>query len=140
MMFGQRHSQRHTLGLTFLAGLVLMVAACSMTAPSLEMPGIAHSPDDLAVNVQQVRLRVRALVEPYCGAIVESADRISTGTSNRVIHREALLWEIEAVYAVREALFRPDPFVAILDTWVPIWQSSRMKSIPTWVWSHWIQG
>ena len=108
--------------MTFLAALVLMVAACRVKAPSLEMEGIAHPPDDLAVNVQQVRLRIRALVEPYCGAIVESADRIAAGTTNRVIQREALLWKIEAVPAVREALFRPNPFVAILDTWVLIWQ------------------
>ena len=107
---------------TFLAGLVLMVDACRVTAPSLEMEGIAHPPDDVAVNVQQVRLRIRALVEPYCGAIVESADRIAAGTTNRVIQREALLWKIEAVPAVREALFRPNPFVSILDTWVLIWQ------------------
>jgi hypothetical protein len=51
MMFAQRHLQPHTPALTFLAGLALMVAACSVTAPSLEMEGIAHSADDLAVNV-----------------------------------------------------------------------------------------
>ena len=121
-MFGQHHLQPHTLALTFLAGLALMVAACSVTAPSLEMEGTIHPPDDLAVNVQQVRLRIRALVEPYCGTIVESADRISAITTNRAIQREALLWKIEAVPAMREALFRPNPFVAILDTWVLILQ------------------
>ena len=122
MMFDQRHLQPHTLALTFLAGLALMVAACSVTAPSLQMEDKIHSPEDLAVNAQQVRLHIRALVEPYCGAIVESADRISAGTANHAIQREALLWKIEAVPAVREALFRPNPFVAIVDTWVLIWQ------------------
>jgi hypothetical protein len=35
-----------------------------------------------------------------------------------VIQREALLWKIEGVSALREALFRPNPYAAILDTWV----------------------
>ena len=69
-----------------------------------------------------MRLRLRALVEPYSGSIVESADRIRAGTTNRAIRREALLWKIEAVPALREALFRPNPLVAIGDTWVLIWQ------------------
>lgn len=65
---------------------------------------------------------MRALVEPYCGAIVASADRISAGTTNRVIRREALLWKMEAVPAMRETLFQSNPFLAIADTWVLLWQ------------------
>jgi len=51
MMCGQCHVQPHTLALTFLAGFVLMVAGCRVPAPSLEIDGIAHPPDDVAVNV-----------------------------------------------------------------------------------------
>ena len=121
LMSGLRCLQRHTLALTLLAGLALMVAGCRMAAPAPVRENI-HSADDLAANEEQMRLRIRALVEPYSGSIVESADRISAGTTNRAIRREALLWKIEAVPALREALFRPNPLVALGDTWVLIWQ------------------
>ena len=98
-----------------------MAAGCRMVAPEPVRENI-HSADDLAANEEQMRLRLRALVEPYSGSIVESADRIRAGTTNRAIRREALLWKIEAVPALREALFRPNPLVAIGDTWVLIWQ------------------
>jgi hypothetical protein len=92
-----------------------------MAAPAPVRENI-HSAEDLAANEQQIRLRIRALVAPYSGSIVESADRIRAGTTNRAIRREALLWKVEAVPALREALFRPNPLVAIGDTWVLIWQ------------------
>jgi hypothetical protein len=65
---------------------------------------------------------MRALVDPLCAAIVESADRIRAGTTNRMVQREALLWKLEGVPALREALFRPNPYAAIMDSWVLTWQ------------------
>ena len=121
LMSGLRCLRRHTLALTIFAGLALMVTGCHMAAPAPVRENV-HAADDLAANEQQIRLRIRALVEPYSGSIVESADRIRVGTTNRAIRREALLWKIEAVPALREALFRPNPLGAIGDTWVLIWQ------------------
>jgi AraC-like DNA-binding protein len=95
---------------------------CQVKAPHSKIEETIHERDDIAVNPEQVRLRMRALVEPLAGAIVESADRIREGTTDRAIQREALLWKIEAVPALREALFRPTPFVAVMDTWVLTWQ------------------
>jgi len=104
------------LGFAALCLLGLSGVGCRMTAPPPDMESSIHSTEDVAVTPQQARLRMRALVEPLSGAIVESADRISAGTTNRVVRREALLWKIEGVSALREALFRPNPFVAIMDT------------------------
>jgi len=122
LLLDQRCLQPHILALTFLVGMALLVVGCRMKAPALELEPKMHSVFDPTVNVQQVRLRVRALVEPYSGSIIESADRIRAGTTDRAIRREALLWKIEAVPALREALFRPNPFVAIGDTWALTWQ------------------
>jgi hypothetical protein len=121
LMSGLRCLHRYSLALTLLAGLALMAAGCRMATPAPVRENV-HAADDLAANEQQIRLRIRALVEPYSGSIVETADRIRAGTTNRAIRREALLWKIEAVPALREALFRPNPLVAIGDTWVLIWQ------------------
>ena len=121
LMSGLRCLHRYSFALTLLAGLALMAAGCRMATPAPVRENV-HAADDLAANEQQIRLRIRALVEPYSGSIVETADRIRAGTTNRAIRREALLWKIEAVPALREALFRPNPLVAIGDTWVLIWQ------------------
>jgi len=93
-----------------------------MTAPRPDMETTIHAREDFAATPQQIRLRMRALVEPLSGALIESADQISGATTNRVVRREALLWKIEGVPALREALFRPNPFAAIMDTWVLTWQ------------------
>jgi AraC-like DNA-binding protein len=121
-MFGRCCSSKHAFALAVMAGLALLAAGCRSMAPQRGVTGDLHPRKDVAVNTEQARLRIRALVEPLCGTIVASADRISAGTTNRAIRREALLWKIEAVPALREALFRPNPFVALVDTWVLSWQ------------------
>jgi len=109
---------RPRLGLLALGILTLVAAGCKVAAPHQDIENTVHAREDLAVTEQQVRIRMRALVEPLSGTIVESADRIMAGTTNRTVRRAALVWKIEAVPALREALFRPNPFVATMDTWV----------------------
>jgi hypothetical protein len=112
----------HRLGLLIPCILMMAGAGCRITAPRPDMEATVHAREDVAATPQQIRLRMRALVEPLSGVIIESADQISAATTNRVVRREALLWKIEAVPALREALFRPNPFAAIMDTWVLTWQ------------------
>jgi hypothetical protein len=97
-------------------------SGCQVSAPAHKMSEEVHSNDDLAVQPERVRVCMRSLVEPLCGAIVASADRIQAETPDRAIQREAILWKIEAVPAVRESLFRPNPFAAVADSWVLAWQ------------------
>jgi hypothetical protein len=61
---------------------------------------------------------MRSLVEPFAGEIEQTADTIIAGTSDRSVKRAAIQWKIEGVPAVRGALFQPDPFTAVFDTWV----------------------
>jgi len=72
----------------------------------------------IAVTHEQMRLRMRSLVQPMCGRVEASADAISAGTNDRDVRMAALMWKIEAVPALREVLFQPDPFTAALDTLV----------------------
>jgi hypothetical protein len=93
-----------------------------MTVPSQGLEGPTKAGADVRVNALQMRVRMRALVEPLSSSIIVAADRISTGTTNRLARREALLWKLEGVPALREALFRPDPITALLDAWALTWQ------------------
>jgi hypothetical protein len=68
-------------------------------------------------SAQHMRIRIHALVDPLCGVIEMAADSIAERSSSPEVRREALRWKIDAVPAMREALFRPDPLAAILDAW-----------------------
>jgi hypothetical protein len=65
---------------------------------------------------------MRSLVEPFVGGIEQSADEIAASTADIPVKRAAIRWKIEGVPALRSALFQPNPFTAVLDTWVLMYQ------------------
>jgi len=71
---------------------------------------------DVKVTTEQFRLRMRSLVGPMCDQIEQSADAIIAGTSDLKVKQAALKWKMEGVPAMREAIFRPDPYSAAFDT------------------------
>ena len=102
--------------------LVLLASGCQLMPTSIKTNDRVQSNKDIAVNSEQIRLRMRALVQPMSGVIVSAADQISAGTTEESVKREALLWKIEAVPALREALFQPSPMTAVFDAWVLTFQ------------------
>lgn len=106
------------LALAILCTLALGVSGCRIAAPKVKSDDKVHANEDIAENREQMRLRARALVQPLCGELVASADQIMAGTTNLAVRRQALLWKIEAVPALREALFLPSPLAAVFDAWV----------------------
>jgi hypothetical protein len=114
-----------TVATLLVGALSLLLVSCESTAPTR---GILHEqlhpPADLAVNTEQARLRMRPLVVPFCGELEAVADQLIAGTTNQSIRRDALVWKIEAVPIMRQTLFHANPFVALGDTWVFLWQMS----------------
>ena len=105
-----------------LCCLFLVGAGCSIAPKRQQTDVRVHAERDISASFEQARLRVRALVQPMSSVIVASADQILAGTSDPAIRREALRWKIEAVPALREALFQPNPMTAVGDTWVLAFQ------------------
>ena len=101
-----------------LVMLVVIGPGCRIAAPQRKVEAEIHSERDITANRNAIRLRMRALVDPLCGEIEQSADGIIAGTTNAAIRKAALHWKIEAVPAMREALFLPDPLTALGDAWV----------------------
>jgi hypothetical protein len=102
-----------------LSLVVVAIAAtgCRFAAPERKTQSGGQAQKDIALTQQQIRLRMRGLVGPMCGEIEQAADRIVANTTNRTVQRAALEWKIEAVPAMRGALFQPDPLTALTDTW-----------------------
>jgi hypothetical protein len=86
----------------------------SMRAPKID----SRAQTKVAVNANQVRLKMRSLVGPMCGEIERAADEIAAGTVDPAVRRAAIRWKIEAVPTLSAALFQPEPLTAVLDTWV----------------------
>src|SRR4051794_39119552 len=75
----------------------------------------ARAMQNIAVSQDQLRLRVRALAEPMCARIEREADAVIAGTSDRNLQLATLTWEIDAVTAMRQSLYQPDPLIAAVD-------------------------
>jgi hypothetical protein len=101
-----------------VAALLVAGTGCQMARSERKIEAKVHAQQDITVTQSQVRLRMRAMVDPICGEIEQTADAIIAGTTDRAVQRAALRWKIEGVPALREALFQSDPFTAVSDTWV----------------------
>jgi hypothetical protein len=93
-----------------------------MALPERTIEAKGHPQRDFTVNQNEVRLQMRAMVDPMCDAIEQTADAIIAGTTNRTMQQAVLRWKIEGAPALRKALFRPDPFTAMSETWVLFYQ------------------
>jgi hypothetical protein len=107
------------LATLLVVAMVLPFVGCQSSAPGrgLLHQGI-HPESDVSANAEQARLRIRVLVEPFCGRVASTADQIMASTTNQTIRREALLWKIQAVPIMRETLFHANPYIALGDAWV----------------------
>ena len=97
--------------------VAIAATGCRFASREVKTQPGAHAMKDINLTLNQIRLRMRALVGPLCGEIEQAADRIAAGTTNRAVQRAALEWKIEAVPAMRGALFQPDPLTALVDSW-----------------------
>ena len=97
--------------------VAIVATGCRFASREVKTQPGAHAMKDINLTLNQIRLRMRALVGPLCGEIEQAADRIAAGTTNRAVQRAALEWKIEAVPAMRGALFQPDPLTALVDSW-----------------------
>jgi hypothetical protein len=119
----KKRISRVTLANLLAVTVPLLLVSCESKAPTRGvLHDQLHPQADVAVNSEQARVRTRTLVVPFCGELEAAADQIIAGTTNQTIQRNALLWKIEAVPIVRQTLFHHNPFVALGDTWVFLWQ------------------
>ena len=95
--------------------LVGFSAGCGV---SMRAPRIDSRAGAMSAHVNQVRLKMRSLVGPMAGEIEHSADQIAAGADDPAVRRAAIRWKIEAVPTLTTALFQPEPFTALLDTWI----------------------
>lgn len=116
-----RRWSRHILvGLAMSVSLLSL--GCKVKVARQKPTTSLHPDNDISATPEQVRLRMRSLVEPMAGEIERAADQIGSSTSDVAVKRAAIRWKIEGVPAMRAALFQPDPFTALMDSWILTYQ------------------
>jgi|GEM_PF-3218316 len=107
------HGQAPVRALTAIA--LLCVSACSSSpgmTPLMEHAGVRD------MSAAELRIRMHEFAVRYPVLIEEAAYRIEAGTDDPEIYKQALLWKIYAIPAYHKAMFRLDPYAALIDTWV----------------------
>jgi hypothetical protein len=94
---------------------LLCFLACSSSpkmTPLMEHAGVKD------MTAAELRMRMHEFAVRYPVLIEEAAYRIESGTADPEIWKQALLWKIYAIPAYHKAMFRLDPYAALMDTWV----------------------
>ena len=105
-----------------VAALLVTDTGCQMALSERTIAAKVHTQLDITVTQNLVRLRMRAMVDPMCGAIEQAADTIIAGITDGAVQQAALRWKMEGVPVVRKALFQSDPFPAMLAIWALLYQ------------------
>lgn len=104
--------------IAFAGCLLLSSCQISVSPRDYDPDTSVHSPDDFSASMQQIRLRMRSLVDPMSGEIEAGADKVIAATDDPAVKRAAVEWKAQGIPALREALFQPEPLTAVFDTWV----------------------
>ncbi len=99
---------------------LLGASSCSWLGSGLDSK--LNDTENVSASHNQVRLRMRSLVDPMSGQLERGADRILACHDDPSIRRAALEWKAQAAPALREALDQPNALTAVFDTWVLLYQ------------------
>jgi hypothetical protein len=113
-----------------LQALALLAPLVGCGLETMPRGGLAEE-RNLTVVGEELRIRVRALAGPYVGAIEATADAAAARCrSDPGVGVRALEWKLATIPQVQDALFEPDPLVALLDGWAYAMQMQRWLEGP----------
>jgi hypothetical protein len=105
-----------------------MFAACHLE--TLPPPSALSEQHNVSVPESALRMKVRALVAPYVGAIEGAANEVARRCPETPVRANALSWKLQAVPAAQDALLQPDPLLSLLDFWAYTAQMRNVLASP----------
>ena len=106
---------------TVLPALLIVIAVLVVTgggcASTSSKTPFMESQENVTFSTNELRVRLYDYANNFAGAVEQTADGIAAATEDPVIQRRTLQWKINAVAAVYQAAFRPDPLGAYTDVW-----------------------
>ena len=103
------------LALALAITVSLCFLACSSSSKKtslMEYAGVKET-----TTTVELRIRMHEFAVRYPLLIEQAAYRIESGTDDPEIWKNALLWKIYGIPAYNKAMFRVDPYAALIDTW-----------------------
>jgi hypothetical protein len=94
-----------------VGGSLLACSSSPKMTPLMEYAGVTET------TTAELRIRMHEFAVRYPVIIEEAAYKIVSGTEDPQVLKKALLWKIYAIPAYNKAMFRVDPFAALIDTW-----------------------
>ena len=73
--------------------------------------------DNVRFNSEELRLRINTFALKFSGIVETAADEIISNTDDFSVKQNALLWKLNSIPAMNEAVFIVEPFAAAIDTW-----------------------
>jgi len=104
------HRNRRVLAAVL--GAVTMLALAGCISLTLDISGEKLPPEQL-----RARVETRQYATDFTERVVRAADTIAAGTEDVGMRANALRWKIGASTASRRAAYRPEPELALIDTW-----------------------
>ncbi len=98
--------------LIFMSALLLYNCQTTDTHTGLET-----KLDDVRFSSQELRLRINNFAIRFSGIVESAADEIISNSDDLVIKQNGLLWKLNSIPALDEAVFIIEPFAAAIDTW-----------------------
>ena len=99
-------------GYTAALGAVAAFALGGCISFTLDISGEKLPPEQL-----RARIETRQYAADFIERVTRAADIIAEGTEDTGVRASALRWKIGASTASRRAAYRPEPELALLDTW-----------------------
>jgi len=109
-----------------LPAVALLAAVLLAAAPGCAGTGTtkARGPKGKELNITpaELQVKVRALADPFSGAIEEVGWELRASDDDPEWRRRLLIWQINVINALQQAVFQPRPLAAFFDTWALVEQ------------------
>ncbi len=96
-----------------------LLAACATTPPARTE---IMKESGAIVSAEALRTRLRALCPPSTARIEQAADAIAAASTDPAVQRRALVWKVNAVPALYQALYSQQPGAGLADAWALLLQ------------------
>ena len=110
----QKIVAKRLLFILFIFLFTIFLNSCKSVEPQTAMQ---NKLERLTYSSEELRLQINNFAIRYTGIIEEAADKIISQTNDPQIKQNALLWKINSIPAISEAIFLVEPYAALIDTW-----------------------
>ena len=100
--------------LLILLSFIILLKNCQTTDLRTELESKL---DNVRFNSEELRLRINTFALKFSGIVETAADEIISNTDDFSVKQNALLWKLNSIPAMNEAVFIVEPFAAAIDTW-----------------------